>query len=107
MLLEFIIGFSIINIFGGKGERNEGTVVVNFHATPVYFDNLTDNEIHFLVELHYGQAFCCKRLTLEKRWEITLMGDYPEGLAEMACGVIGGTNSVELLREAPVDVQEL
>lgn len=73
---------------------------------PFYFDNQPDNEIHFLVELHRGEAFCCKWITVEREWIETINGGYPRELIEMAYGAIEGEDIVKLLREA-VDVREL
>lgn len=37
---------------------NQATLPFPIYVTPFYFNHQPDNEIHFLVELHNGDAFC-------------------------------------------------
>jgi hypothetical protein len=85
---------------------NERSLPFPIYVIPFYFEHQPDNEIHFLIELHNGEAFCCKWLTVEKKWVITLMGGFPECLIETAYEVVERADIRELLREA-VDVEEL
>lgn len=85
---------------------NQDSLPFSIYVTLFYFDDQPDNEIHFLVELHGGEAFCCKIMTADKKWVVTLMGDFPESLIEMAYEAIEGADIFELLREAE-DIEDL
>lgn len=85
---------------------NKNSLPFSIYVTPFYFENQPINEIHFLVELHDGEAFCCKRQTIDKSWQVTLSGSYPTGLQEITYEAIGHANPKVLLREL-VHVDEL
>ncbi len=85
---------------------NQASLPFPIYVTPFYYNDQPNNEIHFLVELHGGEALCCNWLTLEKTWGVTLIGGSPEELIEKVYWVIERSDIVELSREA-VDVEEL
>lgn len=45
---------------------NKDSIPFPIYVTPFYFKHQPNDEVHFLDELHYGDAFCCKWLTLGK-----------------------------------------
>ena len=84
---------------------NRQSLPFSIYVTPFYLKNQPDNEINFFVELQNGVSFCCKLLTLEKSWVVTVNENFPEDLIEVVYKVIGEADPMEVLGEM-LDVTE-